>query len=76
MKNINLYIRKIKLVITMSFMTLTSFPQQAPKPCGNPGNPCEPAMPIDDYIPLLIIAAIILGLWAINKHKKQSAITE
>lgn len=26
--------------------------------------------PIDDFIPVLIIAAYILGVWALNKNKK------
>lgn len=28
--------------------------------------------PIDDFIPLLFVGAILLGIWAINKYKVQN----
>ena len=55
----------------MSFISSASFAKDLPvpgkdsTPCGNPGNPCD--MPINDDLPLLFFAALMLGVWALNR---------
>ena len=71
MKYLNKNTLRNIVIIVMSFISSASFAKDLPAPrmdntpCGNPGNPCD--MPIDDYLPLLFFAALLLGVWALNR---------
>ena len=46
-----------------------NYTQRPPKPCP-PNNPhCQPPLPIDDFIPMLLFMAIVFGIYKLTKNK-------
>ncbi|WP_339889503.1 hypothetical protein [uncultured Flavobacterium sp.] len=52
----------------MMLLTI-NFTVNAQDPDGPGGDPGEPAAPIGDYVPLMLVAAIGLGYFVIRKQK-------
>ena len=72
MKNLNLKYFVLTTLFSTVLGVLSLFANKKPPiPRGNGGFDDGTVVggPIDDYIPLLIIGAVLLGVWAINKIK-------
>tara|TARA_R110000850_G_scaffold147591_2_gene269782 strand:+ start:27897 stop:28100 length:204 start_codon:yes stop_codon:yes gene_type:complete len=63
MKNLYKNILVVMMLLTINFTV------NAQDPDGPGGDPGEPAAPIGDYVPLMLVAAIGLGYFVIRKQK-------
>jgi hypothetical protein len=72
MKNLNPKYSILTLIFGMLLSVQNLFAnKELPAPKGSEGfdNKWTVGGPIDDYLPLLFIAALLLGVWALNKYK-------
>ena len=56
------------IATTATFLIVMSSVTAGPPKPDDPTTPVGGG-PIDDYLPLLFIAALLLGVWALNKYK-------
>jgi hypothetical protein len=75
MKNLNLKHSVLTTLFSTVLGVLSLFAEKKPPmPRGSGGFSDDVVVgqtPIDHFIPLLIIGAVLLGIWAINKYKMQ-----
>ncbi len=73
--------KKIFPLILMFCFSIITFAQVPPPPpdqgedaSGGFGAPATPPTPIDDYLPFLLAAAVMIGIYFVVKYSKKSLV--